>query len=234
MKINKTFIVTAAVLIIFAYYGLSRGEPGISDHVGENVLYLVNPLGESEYNDLGVVDLKGRKVNLLTFRTKVLFFEDTEKIYSDPDTLLPIKVEREISNLWIKEYITEEYDQKNFTVTLKKFKEDKIIFERTTKANGSIHNVIALLFYMRNVEGLKIGWQFAVRMPNDEFKIELVSIDEITIPAGKFQTYHLKTIPDKAEIWGTKNDPRVLPKIQGKGILGYIISMKKYIPHKPR
>ena len=103
MKINKILIVSAVVLIIFAGNNLLKADTVIHDYTGENILYLISPLGESEYNDLGLVDLKGVKVNLVTCRTKILFFEDTEKIYSDPDSLLPIKVERDVSKLWIKE-----------------------------------------------------------------------------------------------------------------------------------
>lgn len=221
-------VVSAIVLIIFVDNNLLRAKSDISDCTGESILYLISPLGESEYNDLGMVDLKGRKANLVTLRTKILLFEDTEKIYSDPDSLLPLKVERNISKFWIKEYITEEYDQKKFTVTLRKFKGDKVIYEQITKANGPINNAITLLFCMRKTEGLKIGWQFAVRMPNDEFKMELASIDDITIPVGTFQAYHFKSIPDKVEIWINKNSPQALLKIQGKGIFGYVLLMKNY------
>ena len=84
---------------------------------------------------------------------------------------------------------------------------------------------------MRRTEDLKIGWQFIVRVPGNEFKVELVSIDEITIPAGKFQAYHFKTIPDKGEAWINKNNPRVTLKIKGKGIFNYVLSMKKYSLH---
>jgi hypothetical protein len=228
VKIDKILIVSAVVLMIFTGINLLWGETGIYDYTGEDVLYLIKPIGESEYNDLGVVDLKGSRVNLVTFKTKVLLFEDTEKIYSDPDTLLPLKIERNISNFWIKEYITEEYDQKKFTITLKKFNGDKIIYERIIKANGPIYNGITLPFYMRRTEGLKIGWHFNVRIPNDEFKVELVSIDEITVPAGKFQAYHFKSIPDKVEIWINKDNPRITLKVQGKGIFDYVFTMKQY------
>ena len=230
MKINKILIISAIVLMFFVDINLLWGEAGIYNYTGESILYLISPLGESEYNDLGVVDLNGIKVNLVTCRTKILFFEDTEKIYSDPDSLLPLKVERNISNFWIKEYITEEYDQKKFTVTLRKFNGDKIIYEHITNANGPINNAITLPFNMRRTEGLKIGWQLTVQIPTDKFKAELVSIDEITIPAGKFQAYHFKSIPDKGEVWINKNSPRVLLKIQGKGIFNYVLSMKKYSP----
>jgi hypothetical protein len=231
MKINRILIISTIVLAVFLNINLLWGAAGIYNYTGESILYLISPLGQSEYNDLGIVDFNGIKVNLVTCKTKILFFEDTEKIYSDPDTLLPIKVERSISKLWIKEYITEEYDQKKFTVTLRKFKGDKVIYEQITKASGPINNAVTLPFNMRGTEGLKIGWQLTVRIPTDEFKIELVSIDEITIPAGKFQAYHFKTIPDKGEAWINKNSPQVTLKIKGKGIFNYVLSMKKYSLH---
>jgi hypothetical protein len=231
MKINRILIVSAIALMIFVDNNLLKADTVIYDYTGESILYLISPFGKSEYTNLGTVDLKGVKVNLVTFRTKVLFFEDTEKIYSDPESLLPYKIERTISKLWGKEYITEEYDQKKFTVVTRKFKGDKIIYERITKANGPIHNGITLPFNMRRSEGLKIGWYFTARLPT-EFKLELVSIDETTVPAGKFQAYHFKSIPDKFEIWINKDTPGVPLKIKGKGILNYVLSMKEYNPHK--
>ena len=227
MKINKILIVSTVVLMIFVSINLLRGEADIYDYTGESILYFIKPVGRSEYRDLGVVDLKGIKVNLVIFKTQVLLFKDTEKIYSDLDSLLPIRIERNISKPWGKEYITEEYDQKEFRVTLRKYKGDKIIYEKTVKANGPIQNAITLPFYLRRHPDLKIGWYFTARVPA-EFKLTLVSIDEITIPAGKFQAYHFKSIPNKFEIWISKNTPRVPLKIQGKGVFDYTLLMKKY------
>ena len=200
----------------------------IPDYTGESILYLISPLGRAQYNNLGMVDLKGVKVNLVTFKTKVLLFEDTEKIYSDPINLFPLRIERTISKLWGKEYITEEYDQKNFTVTFRKFKKDKIIYEKTVKAKGPIHNAITLPFYLRGQVDLKIGWHFTARLPA-EFELKLVSIDQIKTPAGKFQAYHFKSTPDKFEIWINKDKPCVPLKIQGKGVFDYALLMKKYV-----
>jgi len=230
MKINRILIVSAIVLMFSGDDNLLKAEAGIYDYTGESVLYLISPIGRSEYNDLGVVDFKGKKVNLAMFKTKVLFFEDTERIYSDPESLLPFRIERTVKKLWSKEYITEEYDQKKFTFVTRKFKGDKIIYEQITKANGPIHNGITLPFNMRRTEGLKIGWCFTARLPT-EFKLELVSIDEITVPAGKFQAYHFESIPDKFEIWVNKDAPGVPLKIKGKGIFSYVLLMKEYSLH---
>lgn len=230
MQINKILIVSAIALTIFVDNNLLNGEASIYDYTGESILYIMNPLGKSEYNYLGVVDLEGIKANLVTFRTKVLLSEYTEKIYSDPESLLPYKIERTISKLWGKEYIIEEYDQKKFTVVIRKFNGRKLIKEQIIKANGPIQNEILLLFYLRSRADFKIGWQFTARVP-DEFKLKLVSIDEITVPAGKFQAYHLKSIPEKFEIWINKNTPRVPLKIQSKGIFDFALLMKKYSSH---
>ncbi|MCX5714961.1 MAG: hypothetical protein NT033_09250 [Candidatus Omnitrophica bacterium] len=230
MKINKILIVSAIVLMIVADHNLLKGEADIHHYTGESILYLISPIGRSEYNDLGEVDLNGIKVNLVTFKTKVLLVTDTEKIYSDPESLLPYKIERTISKPLGKEYITEEYDQKKFTFTLRKFKGKKLVKEQIIKADGPIQNAILLPFYLRRRPDLAIGWHFTARVPN-EFKLELVSIDTIKVPAGKFLAYHFKSIPDKFEIWINKDSPQVPLKIQGKGIFDYALLMKKYSLH---
>jgi hypothetical protein len=227
MKINRVLILSVIALAIFVNNNLLKAEADIQEYVGERILYLISPFGRSEYNNLGVVDLKGVKVNLVIFKTKVLLFEDTEKIYSDPESLLPLRIERTISKFWGKEYITEEYDQKEFTVVMKKFKGKKIVQEQITKAKGPIHNAITLPFNFRGRTDLEIGWHYIARIP-DEFKLELVSIDQIKVPAGKFLAYHFKSIPDKFELWVNKENPRIPVKIQGKGIFGYVLVMKEY------
>ena len=237
MKINKILIFSVITLTIFANTGPLMAKAGIHDYTGESVLYLLSPLGRSEYNNLGVVDLNGIKVNLLTLRTKVLFFEIMEKIYSYPDSLLPYKIERTVSKLWGKDYITEEYDQKKFTVIIRRFNGLKLVKEKMIKADGPIQNVILFLFYLRNYPDLKIGWNFTARVPAEvklelvSIKLELVSIDPITVPAGKFQAYHFRSIPNKFEVWVNKNDPRVPLKIRSHGLIDYSILMKKYSAH---
>lgn len=98
MKINKILILSVIVLTAFAGNNL-RGETGIYDYTGENMLSLISPLGRAEYNNLGVVDLKGVKVNLITLKYEVLFIESADKIYSDPESLLPYRIERTIPTL---------------------------------------------------------------------------------------------------------------------------------------
>ena len=107
--------------------------------------------------------------------------------------------------------------------------------EKVIKADGPIQNMNTLLFYLRKQPDLKIGWHLTAKVPNEfeltEFDLKLLSIDEITVPAGKFQAYHFKSIPDDFEIWINEGTPRVPLKIQGKGSVKYTLSMKKYSLH---
>ena len=248
MKINKVFILSLIILILSVIVlrisvnnrppivtnNVSTKEADIHDYAGEKILYVISPLGRAEYNNLGLVDLNGAKVNLVTLRTKVLLVDDLEKIYSDPVSLLPLKIERTTSGFFSKEFKTEEYDQKKFTVIIKKYKGKKLIKEQRIQAKNKIQNVILLLFYLRNDPELKVGWSLTVEVP-DEFKsemsaikLELVSIDKLSIPAGKFQAYHFKTIPDKFEFWINKSDPRVPLRIKIKSFIDFNVLMKKY------
>ncbi|MDO8662480.1 MAG: DUF3108 domain-containing protein [Candidatus Omnitrophota bacterium] len=237
MKINKIFIGLAIVLTVFVSNDLLKAETVNYDFTGESIQYGVQPVGKSEYKNLGSVDLKGAKAGLVTIKSKILFVEVAERVFYDPETSLPYKTERINSGLWIKEYRTEEYDQNKFTVVIKKFKRGKLIkvMEKTIKTDGPIQNMNTLLLYLRKQPDLKIGWHLATKVPNEleltEFDLKLISIDEIIVPGGKFQAYHFKSVPDTFEIWIDKSGPRIPLKIRIKGIVSCTILMKGYSLH---
>ena len=234
MKTNLILILSAAVLMIFINDNILRGETENYDFSGESIQYGVQPVGKSEYKNIGPVDLKGAKASLITIKSKILFVEVAEKIFYDPESLLPYKTERTNSGLWVKEYRTEEYDQNKFTVVIKKFKGKKLIkvMEKTIRTDGPIQNMNTLLLYLRKQPELKIGWHLAAKVPNEldltEFDLKLISIDEIIVPGGKFQAYHFKSVPDTFEIWIDKLGPRIPLKIKIKGIVDCSILMKGY------
>jgi hypothetical protein len=237
MKTNKILILSVIILLIFVNYNNDsnnslRAEVNINGYAGESIQYLIKPAGKSEYKNLGAVDLNGIKAHLLTLKSKILFINVEEKIFYDPETLLPYRTERTNSGFWVKEFRTEEYDQKKFTVVIKKFKGEKLIKEKTIKASAPIQNVNLLIFYLRKQTDLKIGWHFTPTVLEElkllKIDLKLLSIDEITVPAGKFQAYHFKSVPAKFEIWMNKNTPQVALIIKLKNIIDCTISMKGY------
>lgn len=203
------------------------------EYAGEKIIYDVKlgkvNLGRAEFNYLENSEFNGKEVSLMTFETKVTNFKDLEKIYSDLDSFLPLKVVRNIKSWSGEENIREDYDQVNFTLTINKLKagkEEKI----EIKKDGAIHNAILLPFYLRRMPGLGIGWSFIAELPTQEFKIELVSVENIKLVSGMFETYHFESVPRKFEFWVTTDKRRIPVKIKGAGILGYMLVMRSYKP----
>ena len=193
---------------------------------GERIVYAISPVGVSEYSDLGPSEVKGRPFNLATFKTQAMGFRDTEKIYTDPQTDLPVRVERDLSMWGDREKLVEEYDQKKFELTIKKYKGKKKVKEYFFKADGPIHNAVLLPFFLRKVKKLQPGWTFIVRFPA-KFTVRLVGIEEIRVPAGKFMAYHFTSVPHKFEIWISQDSSRVPLKIKGMEGLKYTLSLKE-------
>jgi hypothetical protein len=230
-KINKlpiTIKYLAVVPVIMYSFFLSGEKIALADgYAGEKIIYTLSPLGRAEYNDLGEVEIDGKRLNRVTFRTQIMGFDDTETIYSDTQNHLPVKVERDISKWSRKEHLIEQYDQTNFELTIDKFKKKKKVKHYSFKKDGLIQNAILLPFYLRGVNDLNIGWEIKVRVP-DEFTIRLESIEQIEVPAGKFMAYHFTSIPEKIEIWISKDDLRLPIKIKGPGDIKYTMTMKKH------
>lgn len=198
---------------------------------GENITYDVRlgkiNLGKAEFSHIENIEKDNRLLKVIKFETKLVRFLDTEIIYSDAETMLPIKVQRNISNWFKREEITENYNQTDFMVTIDK-KSGSRNERLTIKKESPIHNVILLPHLMRNVAKLEPGRILIANLPNQRCEIKLVSVDEITVPAGNYKTYHFKSIPSQIEIWISADELRIPVKIQGVNKLGYSLELKEY------
>ncbi len=202
-----------------------------SNYVGEKITYNVKLgklyLGKARFNNIANVQLDGRLLNVMTVETKLTQFTDMEKIYSDLDTLLPVRVERDILNWFVREKITEDYDQNNFTVTIIKNKgagQEKLVI----KKDSHIHNAVLLPYYVRRIPRLDVGGIIITNLPTRRLEIKLVSIEDIKVPAGTFKAYHFKSTPKQIEIWISTDVRRIPLKIQGSGLFGYSMVMSEY------
>jgi hypothetical protein len=199
--------------------------------IGERIAYYVQlnkfKLGSAVFNYVSQMEMDGKTVNYMTFETKIINFRDLEKIYSDPESFLPLKVERDISSFANKERIIEDYDQDNFILTITKFKRNNKE-EIVIKKDGVINNAILLPFYVRNMQDLGIGWTVTARLPTRQYEIKLVSREEIKTPAGTFDTYHFESLPKKFEIWISADERRIPVKIKEASGLEYTMIMKEY------
>lgn len=216
---SKEILLVGFTLCLF--FSLPQEGVLADRYKGERIVYSVVPFGRCEYNNVG---------DYVTFRTQAMGLNDMERLYVDKKSHLPVKAERDVALWFGREFLVEHYDQKNFILTIDKFKNKKKVKEYVFKKNGPIENAILLPFYLRTIDSPEIGWEIKARFP-EEFIIRLKSFEEITVPAGKFMTYHFTSTPSKFEIWITKDALRLPIKIKGLGIFGYTLVMKEhYLP----
>ncbi|MCX5713593.1 MAG: hypothetical protein NT033_02035, partial [Candidatus Omnitrophica bacterium] len=101
-------------------------ESNLYTYLGERITYDIRfggfSLGSSRFNYLAKAEINGQPALLMTLDTRLARFTDTEKIYGDPLTLLPMRIERYIVNWFSREHIIENYDQAGYSVTIKKTK----------------------------------------------------------------------------------------------------------------
>jgi hypothetical protein len=198
---------------------------------GERILYRINPFGKSEFVDEGIVSVDGRDLRVCRFRTRIIGFDDNEKIYSDPLSGLPVRVERNIRWPFSSEYIVEEYDQQNFTMVMRKYKGTKMVEEHKLTQSGPIYSAILFPFSLRNVPGEpELGWRIKTAFPN-EYEIKLISIDHVKVNAGEFEAFHFISEPHTFDIWISKDQYRIPVQIQGRGTFGrYTMKLHAYYP----
>lgn len=198
---------------------------------GERILYDVRlgsvNLGRATFHYVGGDLLNGRKASLMTFHTQAAGLDDMERIYSDAVTFLPLRIERSVRMWARKEEIVEEYDQQKFVLTVTKQSGSSPQVTSFQK-DGQIHNAVMLPFYVRCMPQLAPGWSFVARLPQQDFAITLVGVEEVVVPAGTFTAYHFESVPRKFEIWISADQRRIPVKLIGSGALGYSLLMKRY------
>ncbi|MBN2484232.1 MAG: DUF3108 domain-containing protein [Candidatus Omnitrophica bacterium] len=225
----RRFIPLAIWIILSAGFlsGCTRTSDEAGMRKGEKLVYDIKPAGSAVYHDRGIVERAGKKMHLTVFKADILGFHDTENIYSDQETMLPLYVDREVS-LWLKkEKIIEEYDQEHFILTVTKYRGDKKISERTLKKTGPIHNAVLLPFLLRGYQDFPDGWEMPVRLTKD-FNVQFEGREVVTVPAGKFDAYHFKSSGNTFEAWISSDTRRIPLRIRGLGKLGYSLELKGY------
>lgn len=231
-KISQSHPVSKPVLIKTAEVTAAPvKEAKFPDRVGEKIIYDVMlgkvKMGSAVFHYQAKSELNQKAVNFITFETRLLRFKDNEKIYSDPETALPLRVEREILS-WPKyEKITETYDQDKFTLRIVKTESGKDQ-ELNFKEDSAIHNAILLPYAVRQFPGLEVGWNFQANLPTQRFLIELASIEEVKVIAGTFKSYHFKSTPERFEIWISADEHKIPLKIKGMSGIGYTLVMRQY------
>jgi len=210
--------------------GLITEESEEKFAVGEEIIYDVKlghmQLGTSKFSRVENSSHQDKNLYVMLFETKLATFFDKEKIFTDPQTFLPIIIERDIKNLFLREKILETYDQKSFVLNIIKNESSKNLI--TIKSTEPIQNAILLPQQVRRLPDLKPGLIFNVNLPNRRYEITLDSIVDVDTPAGRFNAYHFISKPKQIEIWISTDERRIPVKVQSTATFGYFLILKEY------
>lgn len=204
------------------------------EFIREDITYVVKlgkiNLGRAKFSHIENIRINNRLVKVIKFETRLPRFTDTELIYSDAQTMLPVEIKRSIVQWFVKEEITEEYNQTDYTLRITKKargKQESLVI----KKDAPIHNAILLPHYVRNIPRLEIGGILRANLPNRQYDIKLAAVQQIKVPAGVFKAYYFKSIPKQIEIWLSADQLRIPVKIQGANKFGYSLVLKEYSSH---
>jgi len=199
---------------------------------GERLTYEVRysgvKVGRSILTFNGEKDLDGKPAYHITFFTKIPSLKDTEEIYADKDTFLPIEVHRKIKKkIGFSDNVIEKYDQEKFKVDISsksKLRSRSFSIQRGTP----IHNAILLSYYYRVKESFDENEIMKVSLPTMDFEVMFKGKETIKTPLGEYESYAFTSDPPKFKLWLSADKKRIPLKIKNPGTLGYSLILKSF------
>lgn len=163
----------------------------------------------------GLDDSSGLPLQHIIFRVSTLSVEDTEEVFGTPDFKSPVRVVRRIKLFGKKENIVEEYSPDVHSVEITK----KIGVAEPTKqkiaVDGSLQNVLLLVYRLRNLKDLKVGGVFEIILPTQRFDLLVRDRRAVRVPLGTFDAFYLESRPPKYRIWLSTSEERIPLRLQG-------------------
>lgn len=187
-------------------------------NVGEKISYAIRKMNVKAGNATlvfnGPAKLDTRDTMLITFTADGLNFFDEEKIYVDPKTYFPVRVQRDI-NIWgKKEKITEDYFPGEGRVNITKVAGGKTT-QSEIKKPGNIDNIYAFIFRYRRSGTFKLGEELLLKLPTQDVKLKLEEITDIKAADRNYSAFFMKSDPPKYQVWFDASDKKIPLRING-------------------
>jgi len=199
---------------------------------GEKVSYNIKKFGikagEASVAFLGIVQDQGKDLVLIKFRATAMNFLDEEKIFADPQTLLPVRVERNLNIFGSKEKITEYYSSNPAQVRVVKTVKGKTT-ESTLPGRAPLDNLYCAIYRYRKNGKFVIGESFPLLLPTTEVSVGLKRKTTISAGGKNRAAYYLESIPAKYRVWFGVDQGNVPLRIDGAvGMADATMIMRKY------
>lgn len=236
MKLLKVFI--AALLISYPSSLKAQEESFLPFLEGEKIVYAIKKLGikagEAVLNFNGIKKLDGRDVYVITFTSQGFNFFDEEKIYVDPKSFLPVRVERDLDIFGKKEKITEYYEPDNERVRIVKTAKGKTT-EQIIPKRGPIDNIYCFIYRYRRDGRFQIGDTLEVHLPTTDVTLSLVEEKKIKAGGRDFDAFFMQSTPKKYKIWFDSGAEKIPLRIDGAvGFGKTAMIMTEYFRSSPK
>ena len=208
-----------AVLLLFSGTGIAVAQSGsLPFQPGETVTYAIKKLGvkagEATLVFKGLEQHQGKSFYRISFTARAMNFLDEENIFVDPQTLYPVRVERNLNIFGRKEKILEIYDHvKGEIQIIKVFKGKET--RQTLQKTGPVDNIYCFLYRFRQETAIDQKKSFEMKLPTKDVKLEFVKPDELKIGNKTYQTLYLQSDPKEYKLWFDSGAKKVPLRIDG-------------------
>ncbi len=209
-------------------------SPGTQfDFPRETVVYDIKSLlglkvGEARLSFEGATTLEDRHVILVTFVSRAVNVYDEEKIYADPETLYPVRVERDLDIWGKKEKITEYYDQDKGTVRIVKRAGERAE-EQVLEGRAPVDNIYCFIYRYRKEGAFTVGESFRMNLPTKEVTVELKKETLLAAAGKEWESYYMETVPSEYRLWFARGEKKIPLRIDGSsGLKKVSMVMQEY------
>lgn len=220
------------IMVILLLTGTAVSEGQAAPFMqGEKITYDIKKLGfkvgEAVLEFKGPVTIAEGPSLLIIFTAEALNFYDQEKIYVNPQTFYPIKVERSLDLWGKKEQITEHYADDGKIKIVKNAGGQQT--EEIIKKSGQVDNVYGFLYRYRRDGDFKIGNLFDMNLPTKDLKLRLSEMDRIKAAGEKQEAFFMESDPTEYKMWFGTSDRHLPLRIDGAvGIGNTKLIMSEY------
>ncbi len=232
--------IVLALICVGAYLisGFNVNNQALGDNIetappfvkGEELSYFVKyngvKVGSSKLTFNGEKKLNGKKVYHITFSTKAPSLKDTEEIYGDIETFLPIEVHRKIGKkIGFNDNVTELYDQKDFRVDIRSVSSLRTK-SFSIKKDSPLNNAILLTYFCRAKSTFTEKDSFDITLPTLSFRVSYKGEEKIKTPIGEYMSHLFISDPPHFKLWLSADDKKIPLMIQHPGSLGYSLVIR--------
>lgn len=215
----RAFLLAIVLAAACAGSALAADAPGaLPFRPGETIQYDIKKLkmrvGQASLTFHGLVSLDGESAFLITFTSQGLKFFDEEKIYVDPRTFLPRRVERDLNIFGKKERIVEHYNAREGTVRIVKTAKGKTT-EQVIKRSVPLDNIYCFIFRYRAKGKFAPGETFQIHLPTKDVQFQAQEPRGLQVGEKEIAAHYLQSDPAQYRVWFDPGARKVPLRIDG-------------------